>query len=396
MSTSGSEHPFDRLSIEDLRRRSSLKWTAHPEDVLPLWIAEMDFPTAEPVVEALRNAVEHEEFGYAPRGQSTDLPAAVADWQSRHYGWTVDPARVHILPDVVHSIGVAIETFSPAGSGVVIPTPAYMPFFALAHNLERPVMEAPMLGHGLDASLNLPAVEAAFARGAKTLILCQPHNPIGRVFRRDELTALSAIVDSYGARVVSDEIHSPLVFPGAQHIPYASISETTAAHTITAVSATKAWNLAGLNCSQVILSNDADQERWESLSLLKTHGATPFGIRASIAAYRDGSEWLDDVVSYLDGNRRLLAELLADRLPGIGYVAPEATYLGWLDCSDLELNTEPADFFLQHARVALSAGSPFGPNGRGHARFNFATSRPVIERAVAAMAGALKQRRITK
>jgi len=216
------------------------------------------------------------------------------------------------------------------------------------------------------------------------VLLCNPHNPTGRVFTPPELMALVEIVDRHGARVVADEVHAPLVFPGSVHVPYASVSEAAAAHTITVTSASKAFNLAGLKCAQVIATNHGDADRWRALKVFEVAGPTPLGIAASTAAYRDGGDWLHALVAYLDGNRRALVARLADALPAISCRLPEATFLAWLDCSALGLD-DPFRFFLDRARVALSDGPPFGPGCDQFVRLNFATSRALLERIVEAM-----------
>lgn len=383
----GLDHPTDK----DLRSRGSLKWTAHPADVLPLWIAEMDFSPAAPVTAALEAAVRDGAFGYPPREDASGLPDATADWQRTAYGWDVDPGRVHTVPDVLRGLEVAIDAYTPDGSAVIVPVPAYGPFFEVVRELTRPLVEVPMAEVEGRATLDLHAIDQAFAQGARTLILCHPHNPLGTVYRRNELVELSSVVERHGARVVSDEIHGPMTYPGIQHVPYASVNDAAAAHTVTLVSATKAWNLAGLCCAQVILSNDADQETWRRLSPLRSHGASLLGVRASVAAYRDGAPWLREVMRHLDTARNLVSTLIAEKLAGVEYRVPEATYLGWLDCSALDLARHPAEFFLEHARVALTAGAAFGTGFDDFARINLATSHERLERAVSAMGAALQR-----
>lgn len=364
-----TQHVFDNFSPESLRRRGSVKWSHFGPDVLAAWVAEMDFAAPPPVRRAILDAVEREEFGYPVREENSELPQAVAEWQSDRYGWKVDPARVHIVPDVLKGVELAIERYSPTGSAVILPTPAYMPFFEVPKVVNRPIIEVPtVFDESGSRRLDYDGIDAAFARGAATVILCQPYNPLGRSFSVEEMAELSVVVERHGGRVVSDEIHAPLTYPGRRHVPYASISETAAGHAVTVVSASKAWNLPGLKCAQVVISNDVDEERWQSISRMKTHGASTIGIRSNIAAFRDGGPWLDDAVAYLDGNRRYLAELLEAHLPGVGYTVPQATYLAWLDCRALELGVEAADFFLEYAGVATNPGPAFGPDGVGHVR----------------------------
>lgn len=382
---------LDRLTPAVLRRRGTVKWTRYDPDVLALWVAEMDLPTAPVVLAAVRDAVAREELGY-PRGDSANgLPEATASWLATRYGWHVDPARVHTLPDVLKGVELAIEQYSPAGSAVILPTPAYMPFFDVPPIVGRPIVEAPVAVADGRYVLDLDAVDRAFAAGAGTLVLCQPYNPLGRSFTREELLAVCAVVTRHGGRVVADEVHGPLTY-GDAYVPYASVSAEAAGHAVSLTSASKAWNLPGLKCAQAVVNNDVDEARWRAMIGLKSHGASTLGIAANVAAYRDGGPWLDTVLGHLDRNRRLLAELLREHLPEVGYVVPEATYLAWLDFRALGLPEEPADFFLARARVALNPGRAFGANGAGHARLNFATTRAILEQAVTAMGAAVRGR----
>lgn len=382
---------FDALSAASLRRRGTAKWSSHDPDVIAACIAEMDFPTAGPVLAAIRDAVERQEFGYALGDADSGLPEALAAWSHDAWEWDVDPASVHVLPYVLRGVELAIECFSPPGSPVLVNTPAYEPFFEIARVLRRPLLTAPLADLDGGYVLDLDAVEAGLRRGARTLILCHPHNPLGRSFSRVELTGLASVVARYGARVVSDEVHAPLTFSG-QHIPYASVGGEAASHTLTVTSASKAWNLAGLKCAQLVTSNSVDQERWAGIPVRKTKGASTIGIRANVAAYRHGAPWLAEVTAYLDGNRRLLETLLSQRLPDVGYRPPEATYFAWLDCRRLELGLEPAAFFLDRARVAMVAGTSFGDGGAGFVRFNFASTRALVEAAIEAIAAAVNGR----
>jgi cystathionine beta-lyase len=372
---------FDRIDVGTLRRGGSVKWSMYPE-AIGAFVAEMDFGTAPPVAAALHAAVDDAAFGYLPAAVTERMSAAYAAWSRDRYGWAVDPADVRPVADVVAALTLAIEHFSVPGTPVVLPTPAYMPFVSVPPRLGREVIEVPLTP---DHQYDLAAVDAAFAAGGNLLVLCNPHNPVGRVLTADEMLAIAAVVDRHGARVFSDEIHAPLVFPGARHVPYASLSPVTAGHTLTATSASKAWNLPGLKCAQVVLSNDADREAWATVGLLAEHGAATLGVLANTAAYAEGGPWLADVLAYLDGNRQLLAEYVAELLPGVGYTPPEGTYLGWLDFRATG-PAEPAPYFLEKAGVAMTDGALCGEAGRGFGRFNFALPRPVLREAIERMA----------
>jgi cystathionine beta-lyase len=274
---------------------------------------------------------------------------------------------------------------------VVLPTPAYMPFLTLPGVLGRQVIEVPMARDGDRYVYDLDALDAAFRAGGHLLVLCDPHNPIGRVLEPPEMTAVAEVVDRHGGRVFSDEIHAPLVYPGHRHVPYASLGEVPAGHAVSATSASKAWNLPGLKCAQLVLSNDADAETWARVGLHAEHGASTLGVVANTAAYTGGAGWLADVLAYLDGNRRLLTELVAEHLPGVRYTPPEGTYLAWLDCHELGL-PEPAAFFLDRAGVALTDGVLCGVAGEQYVRLNVATPRAVLTEVVERMGAAAAAR----
>jgi cystathionine beta-lyase len=383
-----SPHPFDRPTEEDLRAGGWLKWTGVP-GALGAFVAEMDVPAAPPVVAALRSAVDAGTFGYLPPGAAAALSRAAADWQRTAYGWDVDPASVHPVADVLTAFAVAVEHFSPPGSPVVLPTPAYMPFVAAPAVIGRRVVEVPMVEGEGGWALDLEAIGRALAPAGGLVVLVNPHNPTGTVHGRDELLALAEVVDRHGGRVLADEIHAPLVHPGAVHVPYASLSDATAAHSVTAVSASKAWNLPGLKCAQLVVTGAADVATWRRIAPLVGTGASTLGVLASTAAYTDGRPWLDDVLAYLDGTRRLLADLVAEHLPDVRYTPPQATYLAWLDCRALDLPARPGEFFRDRAGVALTDGRLCGSAGVGWVRYTFATPRPLVERAVRQMGAAV-------
>jgi len=386
----------DRISIDELRARGSVKWSKGGPGVIGAFVAEMDFGAAPPIEAALLDVIRRADFGYLSERAATEMADACARWQEEHYGWAVDPARVRPLPDVIKGLEAAITVFSKPGSPVIVPAPAYMPFLTVPQHLGREIIQVPMAAAGGRAVLDLDGIDAAFKRGGQLVILCNPCNPLGRVCSAGELAALAGVVEANNGRVFADEIHAPLVYPGGTHVPYASISEQAAAHAVTATAASKGWNLPGMKCAQLILSNDADAAIWAEEGFLFEHGASTPGVWATIAAYRDGGPWLDDVLAYLDGSRQLLADLLAEQLPGVRYQAPEGTYLGWLDCRDLfaerAIADQPAEFFLAKAQVMLTDGAACGDAGKGHVRLNFATPRPILAEIVRRLAAAVASR----
>ena len=381
---------FDRIDEASLRAAGGLKWSAFP-DCIGAFVAEMDFGLADPVAEALHAAVASGATGYPTPALTRGLAQACAGWQAQRHGWEIDPARIHAVGDVLGALELMLAHFLPPGTAVVLPTPAYMPFRPLLELHGHRVVEVPHLLRDGRWRMDLDGISAALAGGAGLVLLCNPHNPLGRVFEADELQALAEVVEAHGARVFSDEIHAPVVYPGARHLPYASVSAAAARHSVTALSASKGWNLAGLKCAQMVLGNDADQACWRRIGLVAGHGLSGLGVIASMAAWRDGGPWLDGVVRYLDGNRRRLSQWMAAQLPQAGFLAPEGTYLAWIDCRGLALpaDTSPASFFRRRARVALTDGSECGAAGTGFVRMNFAMPRPLLDEALARMAAAI-------
>ena len=379
---------FDDVDVARLRRRRTVKWTLYGPDVLAAWVAEMDFDAAPVVRAALLEAIEREDFGYV-EGDLTELTTACAEFFAVEHGWVVPSTRIFAVADVLAGIATALDVFVPPGAQVVVPTPAYPPFFEVVALTGREVVTAPLATASGRAALDLDRVESALRAGAGAVLLCNPHNPTGRAFTADELRALAALVDRYGARVIADELHAPLVYGPSRHVPYTTVSDAAAEHAVTVTSASKAFNIPGLKCAQIVTTNHGDSARWRALPLLQAPGPSPLGIAASVAAYRTGRPWLAELRTYLDGNRRQLAELLAAHVPGVVGAVPEATYLAWLDCSALGTD-DPARFFLERARVALSDGPPFGPGCDQHVRLNFGTSRALLARMVRAMGEAVR------
>jgi cysteine-S-conjugate beta-lyase len=386
----------DQITEDELRARGSQKWSKGGPGVIGAFVAEMDFGVAPAIETALLDVIKRADYGYLTEHAVTEMAGACAAWQRDRYGWDVDPGRVRPLPDVITGLAAAITVFSRPGSPVILPTPAYMPFLTVPVGLGREIIQVPMATADGRYVLDLDGIDAAFKRGGHLLVLCNPCNPVGRVYGRDELTAVTEVVEANGGRVFADEIHAPLLYPGGTHVPYASLSWTAAAHTVTGTAASKGWNLPGLKCGQLLLSNDRDAATWAERGSAFEHGASTPGVRATTAAYRDGGPWLDDAVAYLDGSRALLARLLAEHLPEAGYQPPAGTYLAWLDCRALladagarpasgralPADVSPAEFFLAKARVMLTDGAACGAAGAGHVRLNFATPRPILAEIV--------------
>ena len=382
--------PLEQLTLAELRRRTSTKWREHPPDVLPLWVAEMDVPLAEPVRQVLHDAVARGDTGY-PAG--TGYAEALAAFAAARWGWDdLGVARTALVPDVMLGIVEALRLVTSPGDEVVVNCPVYPPFYAFLETTGLRVREAPLTA---DHRLDVDALAEAFAGPATAYLLCNPHNPTGTAHTADELAAVAALADSHGVRVVSDEIHAPLVLPGARFVPYLTVPGAGTAFAV--LSATKGWNLAGLKAALLVAGPEAVADL-ARLPEVVSHGPSHLGVLAHTAALADGGAWLDALLLGLDAKRRLLRELLDEHLPSVGWTWPEATYLAWLDCRALGLDdgdeadrglvtstAGPAGVFLRQARVAVSAGPAFGTGGAGHVRLNYATSRDVLEQALARM-----------
>jgi cystathionine beta-lyase len=379
-------NPLTTLSLPELRRRTSMKWRRFPPDVLPLWVAEMDVPLAEPVARALVDAVALGDTGY-PAG--TGYAEALAGFAADRWGWTVDIGHTAIVPDVMMGIVEVLKLVTGTGDAVVVNPPVYPPFYQFVEHLGRRVVEAPLTpGHRIDPDVLDAAFADATAGGrAAAFLLCSPHNPTGTVHTREELTAVAELAARRRVRVVVDEIHAPLVYPDARHLPYLSLPGTGDAFAL--LSASKAWNLAGLKAAVAVAGPDAAADLVRMPEEV-SHGPSHLGIIAHCAGLRHGGQWLDDLLAGLDANRHLLGKLLAEQLPGVGYRPSQGTFLAWLDCRALDLPADPAAVFLDRGRVALNSGSEFGPGGAGHVRLNLATSPEVLTEAVARMASAVR------
>lgn len=376
------------VSPERLRARRSAKWATHPEDVLPAWVAETDFQLAPAVRLALEEAIANDDCGYA---FPAPLGPAFAAFAERRFGWRVEPGRVRLVPDVMSAVAALLHAFAPPGGGVVVTPPVYPPFFSVVGEVGRRLVEAPLAAGPSGWELDLDAIERAFSGGCAAFLLCNPHNPTGLVLGRETLEAVVALAGRYGVLVVADEIHAPLTLPGATHVPYLALGEEAAATGVSLTGSSKAWNVPGLKCGVLVSGSDAmDARLGERLPRSLPFHAGHLGVVASVAAFSDDGVWLDALLDRLDGNRRLLAELLERELPAVAYAPPEAGYLAWLDCRELGLGDDPAATFLERGRVALSPGPTFGTQGRGHARLNFGTSPELLEEIVRRMARALR------
>jgi cystathionine beta-lyase len=381
---------LERLSEAVLRQRTGEKWQEYPPDVLPLWVADMDYPVAEPIRRRLQRALDVGDTGYPLHPKPTRLPELFAARAEERWGWKVEPRRVELITEVVQGMYVAITQLSEPGDGVIVQTPIYPPFLSAVERLGRTLRENPLRETERGFAVDVEGLREQAAAGARILLLCNPHNPTGRVLRREELDSILRVAVEHDLVVVSDEIHADLVYRGDVHVPFASLSAEAEARTITLTAGSKAFNIAGLRCGVAVFGSDALRRRFLGFERHLRGGLGGLGILALEAAWRHGGVWLAEVLAYLEANRDFVAEFVRAELPGVRHFAPEGTYLAWLDCRALELPGSPHHFFLERAKVGLSDGPTFGPPGRGFLRLNFATSRPLLTRALEQMAKALK------
>jgi len=374
-------------SLEALRKRTSAKWRTFPEDVLPLPVAEMDFPIAKPIRDVLIDMIKRSDTGYS--GIAPELPQAFANYAKRNWDWTVNKDQFYLATDVGVAGVEVIRLWTEPGDKVVINTPVYLNFFTWIKEAKCEAVDVPLARIGDDWALDLTALENAFAAGAKAYILCHPHNPVGHIFTLDELEKIAELAKKYNVLVISDEIHAPLIFSKAKFIPYLNVSDTARETGLCITSASKAWNLAGLKCAQIVADNLAINDRLLQLPLASPWRTSLFGVWASIAAYNQGEPWLKAVINNVDDNRYYLAKLLKKHLPKAKYTVPNSTYLAWIDLSAYGQENVAA-LLLDKGRVALSNGTDFGGVGKDFVRFNLATSKEIIKEAVLRMASVLE------
>jgi len=380
---------FDRFI--ERRGTDSVKWHHCQDDVLPMWVADMDFRSPEPVIRALHERVEHGVFGYPT--PPPELFEVIVERLERLYGWKVSPDALYFLPGVVTGLNLACHAFGSPGEGALIQTPVYGPFlYAPSH--AGLICEQMPLTRQTDGyyTVDWDIFERSITPRTRLFLLCSPHNPVGRVFTRQELTRMAEICQAHDLLICSDEIHGDLVFRGHPQIPIASLSPEIEARTVTLIAPSKTFNIAGLHCSIAIIPNPDLRRRFTSATKGLVPGISLLSYVAGLAAYRDGGPWLQELLCYLEANRDLLVERVAHELPGVQMATPEGTYLAWLDCRQANLGERPSQFFLQQARVLLSDGTGYGPGGEGFVRFNFGCPRSMLTEALDRMAEALRNR----
>jgi cysteine-S-conjugate beta-lyase len=384
---------LDALDIESLRKRRGEKWATYPDDVLPAWVADMDFPVAEPIRRYLEQAIVGSDIGYAVNPTPQSLPSVFAERMQARFGWSVDPERCEVLTDVVQGLYVSLLVYSEAGDGAITQLPIYPPFLHALRESGRRRVVCPLVPGPERYEIDFEQLRAGIDDRTRLLLLSNPQNPSGRAFSRAELEQLAELALTRNLIVISDEIHSELVYPGAEHIPFASLGPEIEARTVTLTSATKAFNIAGLRCSIAAFGSAELQDRFNTVLRHVRGGLGILGLEATRIAWQECDGWLAVVLAYLRANRDHVAEFVRKHWPEVVHLPPEATYLAWLDCRALELPGGPYHFFLREARVALSNGPSFGEAYPGFVRLNFATSRPILDQILERMDRALKAHR---
>ncbi len=384
----GPEMHYDFDSVIDRRNSDSSKWNYYAQDVLPLWTADMDFRAPQPVVDALHMRVDHGIFGYSK--ESSELREVIASRLLRLYGWQVSPEAIVFQPGVVLGFNRACQVAASPGDGILVQPPVYPPMLAAPglHGMTRQESELVRAANGC-YEVDLAAFERSITERTRLFILCNPHNPVGRAFRRHELESMAEICLRKNVLICSDEIHCDLMFKETQHVPIASLSQEVARHTITLMAPSKTFNIAGLHCSFAVIPDPKLRGKFRGGESPYFPEVNALGFTAALTAYREGQEWLDQVIDYLGASRNSVVQFVSQELAGIVTASPEATYLAWLDCRQSKAGENPYRFFLEKAKVALSDGAHFGKGGEGFVRLNFGCPRSTLLEALDRMKFAL-------
>lgn len=371
------KYDFDKTI--DRRATNSYKWDSAPEGVLPMWVADMDFRTAPAIIDALQKRVAHGIFGYTR--VSDAYYDAVTSWFSRRHGWDIDREWIIYTSGVVPAVSAVIKALTEPGDKVIVQTPVYNCFFSSIRNNGCEIVSNPLRRTADTYEMNFDALERCAADPrAKVMLLCNPHNPAGRVWTPDELTRLGNICLRNGVTVVSDEIHCELVYQGFKYTPFASLSDAFLHRSVTCVSPSKAFNIAGLQIANIVaFDNDLRSRIDKAININEVCDVNPFGVAATIAAYNEGEEWLNQLVDYLHGNYEAMAEFCRRELPEFPITRLEGTYLVWMDCSSLGMPSDALEHaLLDDARLWLNAGTMYGAEGEGYMRWNIACPRSVM------------------
>ena len=381
------------LDLSELQAHRSEKWRAFPKDVLPLPVAEMDFPVADPIRQTLREMIDHSDLGYL--GSIPEMGTAFAGFAKRRWGWSVDPLQVRIAADVGVGIVEVLRVITKPGDKILINSPVYPNFWTWCtethlEQVDVPLTQSENAINGSNWILDWDGIEKAYASGIKAHLICNPHNPLGRVYTREELSRLADLAKKHNVYVLSDEIHAPLTFAEQKFTPFLSVSENARAVGITITAASKGWNIAGLKCAIIVSENEKVHETLNGIAPATHYRASLLGAFASVAAFEKGEPWLDSAMVEIDKNRNLVAELIAAKTPGVGYRIPHCSYLAWLDLTSFNLGEDPSAVLIEKGKVAFVPGVRFGAQSSQFVRLNFATSPQILEEAFNRLATVLR------
>lgn len=387
-----SDHLISAPSLAELQTRRSEKWRGFTNDILPLPVAEMDFPVAEGIREVLSEMILKSDLGYL--GSIPEMGTSFSGFAKRRWNWDVEPTFVRIATDVGVAVVELLRVFAKAGDKVLISSPVYQNFYTWVNETKIAMVDVPFIKNAEEAdgtgwSHNWDGIEKAYQSGIKVHLICSPHNPFGKVYAREDLIRIVALAKKYDVIVISDEIHAPLTFKEQPFTPLLALGEDAAEVGVSVTAASKGWNIAGLKCAIIISQSSKMHEKLNELPPALHYRASLLGAFATVAAFEKGELWLDSVLDHLDENRKLIAKLIQAKLPSIGYTIPHCSYLAWLDVSKLNLGEDPGAVIVERAKVAFNPGHIYGALGKDYVRLNFATSPEIITEAFDRMARAL-------
>ncbi len=382
-----NKYDFDR--IIDRRGSNAVKWDLFGKGILPLWVADMDFASPSEIISGIQARLDHPIFGY--QSQDVELLDVISDWMLIQHAWKITPEDILLMPGVVAGFNWTVRSFTESNNSIIFQTPVYFPFFKVSKNNTVQQITVPLKNTENKYEIDFDDFKAKIRDDTRVFILCNPHNPVGRVFRKKELERLGEICLAHNILICSDEIHCDLVYPGHKHLPIASLSEELAMNTITLMAPSKTFNIPGLHFSFAIVQNEILRKKMTSTRKGIIGKPNILAQSAARAAYEYGREWLGALLKYLEKNRQLVVEFLRTNIPEIRVHIPEGTYLAWLDCSSLNLEEGPFKYFLENAKVALNDGEMFGGNSRGFVRLNFGCPRPMLIEALNKMAISIQQ-----
>jgi cystathionine beta-lyase len=377
-------HILKAHDLAELRTHRSEKWRAFPADVLPLPVAEMDFPVAEPIRKTLREMIDKSDLGYL--GAIPEMGEAFSSFASRRWGWKADPKQVRIAADVGVGVVEVLRVITQPGDKLLINSPVYPNFWTWITETHLSEVDVPFIHSETEVDgshwiLDWAGIEKAYASGIKAHLLCNPHNPLGRMFSREELSRFAELAHKYGVILLSDEIHAPLTYKESNFIPFLTISDHAREVGITITAASKGWNIAGLKCAIIVTENEKLHEKLNAIAPATHYRASLLGAFATVTAFEEGEPWLNALMEKMEINRHLVSDLIDQYTPGVGYHIPRCSYLAWLDLSKFNLGEGPAAQLVEKAKVAFVPGMRFGKQSSQFVRLNFATSPEILEEA---------------